>query len=283
MRCFKIILFLVVLSLTNLSFLNADSTILESTFDTGDEGWWIYGDGTNLTYHASGGNPSGFITADDQGSGGSWFFLAPDTWAGDWTSYIGGILSYDLKLISGDTNKYWSTVDVIIETEDIENYAQWSSGIDPQLGIWTHYEVRISESNFEIFGTRTWNEILSNVTNLLIRGEHILGLDTEGIDNIRVVADTDGDGVPDYEDECPDSDLSETVIIDGYHSGVGNILVDNGCSISDLIDQCADGAENHGEFVSCVSGVTNGLKASGYISGKEKGKIQSCAARANIL
>ena len=36
-------------------------------------------------------------------------------------------------------------------------------------------------------GNRTWNEILSNVTSLLIRGEHILGPDTEGIDNIRVV------------------------------------------------------------------------------------------------
>ena len=293
MRCAKIILFLVVLSLTNLSFSNAASIVLESTFDNGDEGWGLRGDGTNLTYHASGGNPypGGFISAKDQGTGETWFFLAPDTWAGDWTSYIGGILSYDLKLISGDTNRYYSDVDIIIETEDTGNYAQWSSGIDPGLGTWTHYEVRISESNFEIVGNKTWNEILSNVTNLLIRGEHILGPDTEGIDNIRVVdslgitinPDKDGDGVPDNEDKCPHSDLSETVIIDGCPSGVENILVDNGCSISDLIDQCADGAENHGEFVSCVSGVTNGLKASGYISGKEKGKIQSCAARANIL
>jgi hypothetical protein len=187
MRCVKIILFLVVLSLTNLSFSNAASIVLESTFDNKDEGWGIRGDGTHFTYHASGGNPGGFISAEDQGAGGSWFFVAPDTWAGDWTSYIGGILSFDLKLIFGDTNKYWSTVDVVIETEDIGNYAQWSSGIDPGLGTWTHYEVRISESNFEIVGNKTWNEILSNVTNLLIRGEHIFGLDTEGIDNIRVV------------------------------------------------------------------------------------------------
>jgi hypothetical protein len=188
MRCFKIILFLVVLSLTNLSFSNADSIVLESTFDNDNEGWGIRGEGSDITYHASGGNPytGGFISAEDRGSE-SWFFLAPDTWAGDWTSYIGGIISFDLKLISGDTNAYWSDVDIIIETEDIGNYATWSSGIDPGLGTWTHYEVRISESNFEIVGNRTWNEILSNVTNLLIRGEHILGSDTEGIDNIQVV------------------------------------------------------------------------------------------------
>jgi hypothetical protein len=188
MRCFKIILFLVVLSLTNLSFSNAAIIVLESTFDNEDEGWGIRSGGTNFTYHASGGNPypGGFISAQDQAAE-SWFFVAPDTWAGDWTSYIGGILSYDLKLISGDTNSYYSDVDIIIETEDIGNYAKWSSGIDPGLGTWTHYEVRISESNFEIVGNKTWNEILSNVTNLLIRGEHILGPDTEGIDNIRVV------------------------------------------------------------------------------------------------
>ena len=189
MRCFKMILFLVVLSLTNLSFSNAASIVLESTFDNDAEGWGIRGDGTDFTYHASGGNPypGGFISAKDQGTGETWYFIAPDTWAGDWTSYIGGILSYDLKLIFGDTNNYYSDVDVIIETENTGNYAQWSSGIDPRLGTWTHYEVRISESNFEIVGNRTWNEILSNVTNLLIRGEHILGSDTEGIDNIRVV------------------------------------------------------------------------------------------------
>ncbi len=188
MRCFKMILFLVVLSLTNLSFSNADSIVLESTFDNDDEGWSIRGVGSDITYHATGGNPypGGFISAKDWGEG-SWFFLAPDTWAGDWTSYIGGILSFDLKLISGNTNEYWSDVDIIIETEDSGNYAQWSSGIDPGLGTWTHYEVRISESNFKIVGNKTWNEILSNVTSLLIRGERTFGADTEGIDNIRVV------------------------------------------------------------------------------------------------
>jgi hypothetical protein len=163
------------------------NTVLESTFDKGDEGWWIYFDGKNFTYHASGGNPGGFISVEDQGLGETWFFVSPDTWAGDWSSFLGGTISFDQKLISGDTNKYYSAVDVIIDTEGTGHYASWSSGIDPKLGTWTHYEVRISESNFEITGDRTWGQILSNVTNLVIRGEHIVGPDTEGIDNIRVV------------------------------------------------------------------------------------------------
>ena len=67
MRCFKMILFLVVLSLTNLSFSNADSIVLESTFDNDAEGWSIRGDGSDITYHATGGNPypGGFISAKD--------------------------------------------------------------------------------------------------------------------------------------------------------------------------------------------------------------------------
>ena len=84
------------------------------------------------------------------------------------------------------------------------------------------------------------------------------------------------------EDECPNSVLSPTVVIDGCNSGVPNPLFPSGCTISDLIAECAEGAGNHGQFVSCVSHVTNGLKKAGTITGQQKGAIQSCAAQANI-
>ncbi len=94
------------------------------------------------------------------------------------------------------------------------------------------------------------------------------------------VVDSDGDGIPDDEDACPDSDLSPTVVIQGCDSEVANTLLPNGCTIADLIDECADSAGNHGEFVSCVAQLLNGLKDDGVITGKEKGSIQSCAAQA---
>jgi hypothetical protein len=94
--------------------------------------------------------------------------------------------------------------------------------------------------------------------------------------------DVDGDGIPDSEDECPDSDLSTTVVIDDCNSGVPNTLFPSGCTISDLIAACAEGASNHGQFVSCVSHVTNDLKKTGIITGQQKGAIQSCAAQADI-
>jgi len=94
--------------------------------------------------------------------------------------------------------------------------------------------------------------------------------------------DSDGDGVLDDEDECPDSNLSATVVIDGCDSRMPNTVFPSGCTISDLIAACAEGASNHGQFVSCVSALANDLKKPGTITGQPKGAIQSCAAQANI-
>lgn len=83
-----------------------------------------------------------------------------------------------------------------------------------------------------------------------------------------------------------DPDLSgaelEEVIIDGCHTGVADQVLDDGSTISDRISECAAGARNHGKFVSCVSKLTNNLKKTGIITGKEKGAIQRCAAQADI-
>lgn len=94
--------------------------------------------------------------------------------------------------------------------------------------------------------------------------------------------DSDGDGIFDDVDACPDSDLSVTVVIGGCDSGVSNTLFANGCTISDLVGQCAANSVNHGQFVSCVADLANSLKSGGVITGKQKGALQSCAAKSGI-
>jgi hypothetical protein len=92
--------------------------------------------------------------------------------------------------------------------------------------------------------------------------------------------DTDGDGVGDDVDECPATDASAlTVVVGTCDSGVANTLLPSGCSMTDLVTACVAGAKNHGKFVSCVAKAMNALKKSHVISGAQKGKIQSCAAR----
>ncbi len=94
--------------------------------------------------------------------------------------------------------------------------------------------------------------------------------------------DSDDDGVPDDEDACPDSNLTATIVIDDCDSGVANLLFEDGCTMADMITECADGAVNHGQFVSCVAHLTNEWKRAGLITGEEEGRIQSCAARSDI-
>jgi hypothetical protein len=94
--------------------------------------------------------------------------------------------------------------------------------------------------------------------------------------------DGDGDGILDGEDRCPASDTASTVIIGGCDTWVNNTHVGDGCTISDFVFECANTATSHGDFVSCVTQVSNDLKNAGIISGLEKGKITSCAARSDI-
>jgi hypothetical protein len=91
--------------------------------------------------------------------------------------------------------------------------------------------------------------------------------------------DSDGDGISDCIDSCPASKLTATIIIGRCNTGVKNQLFPDGCTMSDLLAQCAAGAKNHGVFVSCVAHLTNDWKKQGLITGKEKGKIESCAAK----
>jgi len=93
--------------------------------------------------------------------------------------------------------------------------------------------------------------------------------------------DRDGDGLVDACDACPDSHTGRTIVIDGCDSGVANVMPGtDGCTMSDQIAECAEEAANHGAFVSCVAHATNAWKNAGLISGNQKGKIQSCAAKA---
>ena len=80
--------------------------------------------------------------------------------------------------------------------------------------------------------------------------------------------DTDGDGVPDASDQCPDTPAGEVV----------NAV---GCSISQLVPASWPW-KNHGEYVSAVAHVAGDFVAQGLITGAQKGAIVSAAARSDI-
>jgi hypothetical protein len=106
---------------------------------------------------------------------------------------------------------------------------------------------------------------------------------TSRIDNVRLLSpDDDGDGVGDAIDACLPSNAGSTVVIGSCDSAVANTVGEDGCTLADSIGACTVGAVSHGAYVSCVSRATNLLQAAGLLSGREKGAIQRCAARAAI-
>jgi hypothetical protein len=101
---------------------------------------------------------------------------------------------------------------------------------------------------------------------------------TENVDQ----RDSDGDGVGDACDSCPGSDISATIVIDGCDTGVPNQVFDTGCTMAEVLLDCALTATNHGDYVSCVTDLVNGWKAAGLVTGREQGEIVRCAARADL-
>jgi hypothetical protein len=102
------------------------------------------------------------------------------------------------------------------------------------------------------------------------------------------VVDTDGDGVPDATDLCPESDLRPTVWILNIDTGIPNLINGNrvnadGCSLNDLVDAIVDDAsqnsKNHGEFLRAVTMGLRQLQKEGLLPTRLFGSCVNCAAR----
>lgn len=94
--------------------------------------------------------------------------------------------------------------------------------------------------------------------------------------------DDDNDGILDEDDANPTSNMEPTVVIDGCDSSIDNITFSDGSNMSDLIADCVASANNHGQFVSCVSQLTNQWKQDGLITGNQKAQINQCASGSNL-
>jgi hypothetical protein len=97
--------------------------------------------------------------------------------------------------------------------------------------------------------------------------------------------DLDNDNVPDSQDQCPSSDLRAKVDVNGLEPGVttiDNSVDQSGCSIQDQINQCAAGANNHGQYVSCITHLANDLRKDKTITKDQSKELKNGAAHSKI-
>jgi len=94
--------------------------------------------------------------------------------------------------------------------------------------------------------------------------------------------DTDGDGVGDDVDHCINSDMRPFVDAGNGPTSIPNIMDDNGCFLQDDINEMADNAQNHGQYVSAVTKWSKALADAGVITNKQRAELVSAAGRSNV-
>jgi hypothetical protein len=165
-----------------LSIVHASAATITSSFDTDAEGWFALdavGHDYTANWQSSGGNPGGYLQGiETDPNGGTGYFIAPSKFLGDLSSYSGGTLSYQLDVISG--TDYFSDADVIISNGS--SSVSWTPNINPVGMGWYNFQVPLNEATF---GSGLAS-ILSDVTELQIRGEFITGAEVEGLDNVML-------------------------------------------------------------------------------------------------
>ena len=162
-----------------------------STFDANSEGWLVAGDaedGTgNPDYQSSNGNPGGYISADDDVAGGTWYWSAPEKFLGNQASAYQKTLSFDLK--QSTLSNQFENSDLILEGNgqtlvlNLEKH--------PELD-WTPYTVyldtraawKTNDSNGELATASNIQNVLQGLSRLWIRGEYVEGKDTGSLDNV---------------------------------------------------------------------------------------------------
>jgi len=167
----------------------ASATI--STFDSNDEGWTITGDaqgGSVLpTYHATGGNPGGYVSATDNVQGGVWYFKAGPQFHGDFSTGYGTDLTFDLR--QSGTHSQFDSVDVYVRGGGLE--LTYDTASNPGT-VWTSYGIELTETaGWKLGGVPPTQaemlQVLADVTDMQIRGEFITGSDVGDLDNVVMV------------------------------------------------------------------------------------------------
>lgn len=161
-----------------------------SRFDENDEGWTVVGDAEAAApvYHATGGNPGGYIEITDLAIGGIWYWQAPASFLGDKRVAYGRVLSFDLR--QSQLDKQFDADDIKLQGGNPLITLVLSTAMNPGKS-WTSYAVNLDPSagwrDAETGSPATEAQlrgVLTSLSLLQIRGEYRTGDDIGGLDNV---------------------------------------------------------------------------------------------------
>ena len=158
-------------------------------FATDAEGWTIPAGSGIQTWEASGGVGGGWLRVEDIDGNSDILLTAPSGWLGNWSTYLGGKLSFDAKNVNGIAPDWPGFAEIRIGGPGGSLLLDIApAGLPPTDGQWHHYEVSLtSAAGWGSPGALA--SVLANVTSLTINGEFHAGPgEVLGIDNIQVSA-----------------------------------------------------------------------------------------------
>jgi len=152
---------------------------IQSSFDSGLEGWTA--SGITISWQPSGGNPGGYLRADDQANAS--YLIAPASYLGNLSAFDGGQLSFDQIAIDLDNMPIAGHGGEVT----IFSGAQSATAdlLTPVL-TWQTGSVPLTAAAWGV-SQATWTGILANVTGIHVVIDSTMGVGTDGFDNFTMV------------------------------------------------------------------------------------------------
>ena len=168
---------------------------IASYFEQNDDGCNIVGDAQENSakpnYEITNGNPDGYIWVNDNATGGTWYWCAPEKFLGDRSSSYNENLLFSLKQSS--LNNQFNNDDIILFSNGRKIVFNTLNNPDTS---WTDYSVILNEENWKYSASdenfvskKDFIDILSKLTGIYIRGEFVEGKDNGGLDNVILYSD----------------------------------------------------------------------------------------------
>ncbi|WP_435365135.1 laminin B domain-containing protein [Haloarchaeobius sp. DYHT-AS-18] len=187
----------------------SDFTPRESTFETTTEGWTVVGDvqdGSVFPDRKSGdGDTGSYLSAEDDTTGDVWYWVAPRSFRGSKSPYIGGTLSFSLR--QSTTEDQFDAADVVLASDEQVLYHDFGDETAHPGTDWTRYDVPLTPDAWlqeteaggvsdvpddgrldrsEPADRETFESVLGSVETLHIRGEYVDGSDVGDIDSVAL-------------------------------------------------------------------------------------------------